>query len=143
MIVESPEIQNRRCADRFAPTAGYSRVVIRPEGSSQTELKPEQMKFAVADGHGELEGHAYDISLNGLRFELDTPLHEGDQIGVELHLPGLNHSIKSTARVVRVFDEDGDPGPRRMAATFKSFDSPSDATRLSRHLGIGYFGRER
>jgi hypothetical protein len=52
-------------------------------------------------------------------------------------------SIRSKARVVRIFDEDGDHGPRRMAATFQSFHSPLDASRLTTHLGSGYFGPEK
>lgn len=110
------------------------------------EVKPQPGEVGVGtaqDCASGLEGHAYDISLSGLRFELDNALAEGDQVGIELHLPGMHESVKSQARIVRVYDEDGDPGPRRMAASFKSFESPSDAARLSRHLGMGYFGRER
>ena len=121
--------ENRRKADRFAPMTGYTRVVIAPG-----QKTPEQTEF---------EGHAYDVSLSGLRFELDEPLEEGSCVELELHLPGLLNSIRSKARVVRIFDEDGDHGPRRMAATFQSFHSPLDASRLTTHLGSGYFGPEK
>lgn len=120
---------NRRAADRFAPVTGYTRVVIAPEQKTAKNT--------------EFEGHAYDVSLNGLRFELDEPLEEGSSVDIELHLPGLLSSIRSKARVVRIFDEDGDNGPRRMAATFKSFHSPLDASRFTTHLGSGYFGPEK
>ena len=120
---------NRRAADRFAPKTGYSRVVVAIEPTNPN-AKP-------------VEGHAYDVSLNGLRFELDEALEEGELVGIELHLPGLLGSIKSKGRVVRVFDEDGDFGPRRMAVTFQGFDTPLDASRLTTHLGSGYFGPER
>lgn len=121
--------ENRRAADRFAPLTGYTRVVIAPEQKTAQ--------------HTEFEGHAYDVSLSGLRFELDEPLKEGSSIDIELHLPGLLSSIRSKARVVRIFDEDGDNGPRRIAATFQSFHSPLDASRFTAHLGSGYFGLEK
>lgn len=117
---------NRRAADRFAPKTGYSRVVVAPV---QSEVKEPPF-----------EGHAYDVSLSGLRFELDEPLKEGTLIDIELHLPGLLGSIRTKGRVVRILDEDGDDGPRRMAATFQAFDSPLDASRLTTHLGSGYYG---
>lgn len=126
---------NRRAADRFAPVVGYSRVVIVPDG---VEVKPSD-----SAEHSPFEGHAYDVSLNGLRFELDEPLEEGTNVDVELHLPGLLRSIRSKGRVVRVFDEDGDQGPKRMAVTFQSFENPADASRLTAHLGSGFFGSER
>lgn len=126
---------NRRAADRFAPAVGYSRVVIVPDGTTVPECNE--------CGDSPFEGHAYDVSLNGLRFELDEPLEEGTVVGVELHLPGLLRSIRSKGRVVRVFDEDGDSGPKRMAVTFQSFDTPVDACRLTAHLGSGFFGHER
>ena len=121
--------ENRRAADRFAPMIGYTRVVIAPE-----QKTPKHIEF---------EGHAYDVSLTGLRFELDEPLEEGSSVEIELHLPGLLTSIRSKARVVRIFDEDGDHGPRRMAATFQGFHSALDASRLTTHLGSGYFGCEK
>jgi len=133
-MVETIE-DNRRAADRFAPKTGYSRVVIVPEVK-----KPDS---ANSPDSANLEGHAYDVSLNGLRFELDEPLEEGSSVEIELHLPGLLNSIRTKGRIVRVFDEDGDPGPRRMAMTFQGFHTPLDASRLTTHLGGGYFGPEK
>lgn len=127
-MVETIE-DNRRAADRFAPKTGYSRVVIVPK-----QPKPDSV---------EVEGHAYDVSLNGLRFELDEPLQEGSSVEVEIHLPGLLTSIRTKGRIVRVFDEDGDSGPRRMAMTFQGFHTPLDASRLTTHLGGGYYGPEK
>ena len=120
---------DRRAADRFAPQVGYSRVVVSVD-------KPNR-------SHNAFEGHAYDVSLNGLRFELDEPLEEGTPIEVELHLPGLLQSIRSTGRVVRVLDELEEAGPQRMAVAFRSFSSPLDASRLTKHLESGFFGPER
>ncbi|MSR44847.1 MAG: PilZ domain-containing protein [Phycisphaerales bacterium] len=129
VIVFDNNDDNRRAADRFAPPTGYTRVVIAPDTKDAPPAR--------------FEGHAYDISLSGLRFELDEPLEEGEHVIVELHLPGLLRSIRSSARVVRLLDEDGDAGPRRMAATFHAFETPTDASRLTTHLGSGYFGPER
>lgn len=129
MVMIPQSAADRRAADRFAPQVGYSRVVVSVD-------KPNR-------SHNAFEGHAYDVSLNGLRFELDEPLEEGTPIEVELHLPGLLQSIRSTGRVVRVLDELEEAGPQRMAVAFRSFSSPLDASRLTKHLESGFFGPER
>jgi hypothetical protein len=129
MVMIPQSAADRRAADRFAPQVGYSRVVVSVD-------KPNR-------SHNAFEGHAYDVSLNGLRFELDEPLEEGTPIEVELHLPGLLQSIRSTGRVVRVLDEFEEAGPQRMAVAFRSFSSPLDASRLTKHLASGFFGPER
>jgi hypothetical protein len=129
MVMIPQSAADRRAADRFAPQVGYSRVVVSVD-------KPNR-------SHNAFEGHAYDVSLNGLRFELDEPLEEGTPIEVELHLPGLLQSIRSTGRVVRVLDELEEAGPQRMAVAFRSFSSPLDASRLTKHLASGFFGPER
>jgi hypothetical protein len=129
MVMTPQSAADRRAADRFAPQVGYSRVVVSVD-------KPNR-------SHNAFEGHAYDVSVNGLRFELDEPLEEGTPIEVELHLPGLLQSIRSTGRVVRVLDELEEAGPQRMAVAFRSFSSPLDASRLTKHLASGFFGPER
>jgi len=129
MVMIPQSAADRRSADRFAPQVGYSRVVVSVD-------KPNR-------SHNEFEGHAYDVSVNGLRFELDEPLEEGTPIEVELHLPGMLQSIRSTGRVVRVLDELDEAGPQRMAVAFRSFASPLDASRLTKHLASGFFGPER
>ncbi len=127
--------ENRRTADRFTPGLGYSSVVVASDRDSAgvqgviTEPKPPQV------------GHLYDISVSGVRFELDEPLEEGESIVMSISLPGLSEPILTKGRVVRVYDEDGDPGPRRMAATLRSFADPVDATRLARLLGSGFYNR--
>ena len=109
---------------------GCARVVVRTDGSYSPH--PD------IDTHL-LEGHAYDISVSGVRFELDTALPAGMAVEIELTLPGLVDSVRASARIVRVFDEHDDPGPRRMAAVFTAFATPADARRLAVHLGSGYF----
>jgi len=83
-----------------------------------------------ADGTGpELDGHLYDISEGGARFELDEPLSDGERVSVEITLPGCRKLIAASGKVVRVNDQDDDPGPRRMALMFDSF--ADEATRLA------------
>ena len=107
---------NRRDADRIALTPAYSSVAVMPD-----------------EAESPLDGHVYDISGKGLRFEVDEPLPVGAAIVLELQLPA-GSPIRATARVVRVFDEVDDPGPRRMGAEFTAFDSAIDEARLERLL---------
>lgn len=103
---------NRRDANRVSVTAAYSSVAVTAEGSSEP-----------------LNGHVYDISEKGLRFEVDRALPIGSSIELELIVPP-EESIRVTARVVRVFDEADDPGPRRMGAEFTGFVTAEDEARL-------------
>jgi|GEM_PF-1821504 len=102
---------NRRDANRISVTAAYSSLAV------------------TADGSPQLLGHVYDISEKGLRFEVDQALPIGSAIELEFIVPP-EESIRVTARVVRVYDEADDPGPRRMGAEFTGFGSPSDEARL-------------
>ncbi|MBX3355985.1 MAG: PilZ domain-containing protein [Phycisphaeraceae bacterium] len=103
---------NRRDASRFPVKPAYSSVAVTPN-----------------DGTERLTGHVYDISEKGLRFEVDRALPVGSAIELELIVPP-EESIRVTARVVRVYDEADDPGPRRMGAEFIGFSSPGDEARL-------------
>lgn len=92
------------------------------------------------DGSGDtaaLDGHAYDISLGGMRFELDAALPTGSRVALEVGLPGCPQPIRATARVVRVFSPVDDPGPRRMAVEFETFLGAS-RDMLDRHLAQGW-----
>lgn len=103
---------NRRDASRVPVRAAYSSVAVMHDGSTER-----------------LTGHVYDISEKGLRFEVDRALPVGSSIELELIVPP-EESIRVTARVVRVYDEADDPGPRRMGAEFIGFVSPGDEARL-------------
>lgn len=113
---------NRRRFERFALVPMYTGVRVR----RLTELRID-----------DLDGHVYDVSEQGARIELDEPLIEGDRVAVELTLPGENRDVRVAARVVRVNDEQDDPGPRRIAIEFKAFQSDADRERLIRFLGSG------
>ena len=113
-------ITERRRHDRFTVEPMYSSVTVRR--ISRGVLASEAT-----------EGHVYNVSLGGMRFELDEPLPKGALISIELELPGCDALICATARIVRLFSEIDDPGPRRMAIEFESFAQDSRVT-LERHL---------
>ncbi|MEQ9453232.1 MAG: PilZ domain-containing protein [Phycisphaeraceae bacterium] len=81
-------------------------------------------------------GHIYDISLSGMRFELDSPLPNGQKVEIRGMLPGEHHTtFRATGHVVRQHGaEDNDPGPSRMALSFETFESQIDRRRLSEYL---------
>ena len=75
----------------------------------------------------DIEGHAYDISEGGARFELDKPIAPGTKIAMQITLPNLDdheigpgRSIFVFANVIWIEDED-EPGPYKMAAVFTRF----------------------
>jgi hypothetical protein len=80
-----------------------------------------------------LDGHIYEISLDGMRFELDEPLAGGTRISVAMMLPGCTSAFSAEGCVTRVFDAIDDPGPRRMEMTFDAFVS-GEAERLAAYL---------
>ncbi|MEM1166210.1 MAG: PilZ domain-containing protein [Planctomycetota bacterium] len=91
-------------------------------------------------------GHAYDLSLGGMRFELDRPLEPGSEIGVRIKLPayGLSFAerrpIFAMARVVWVNEDDLEQGgPIRMACVFRAFMQPGDRERIERALRSGRY----
>ncbi len=97
----------------------------------------------IATGVGEdpgleMLGHVYDISEGGVRIELDEPLDPGQKVVLRLEFPGAPAAVQASASVVRVHDDQDDPGPRRMALRFIKFTSGSDRNRL-----VDYIDRER
>lgn len=80
-------------------------------------------------------GYIYDISLNGMRFELDHALEPGAELEVRGMLPGANQiTFRAAGRVVRIHDDPDEPGPVRMAMTFTHFYSDLDELRLNTYL---------
>lgn len=119
--------RERRRHSRFKVTPMYSHVHVRRDG----------------EGRPELDGHLYDISVGGVRFELDEPLDDGERVTIEISLPGCRTLIQATGKVVRVNDADDDPGPRRMALRFDAFADEESRTALARYLGEGWLEQER
>lgn len=96
-----------------------------------------------------LEGHAYDISEGGIRFELDRAIEPGTAVTLRIALPawlagGGRGSepapVEVLANVVWI-DDDGVPGPVRMAAAFTSFSDAADRDRLFGALATGSLRR--
>jgi len=78
-------------------------------------------------------GHIYDVSLSGMRFELDATLDPGAEVEVRVMLPGTGHcTFRASGRVVRLHD--GEFGPCRMAMNFDRFQNPADRARLEAYL---------
>lgn len=93
----------------------------------------------------DIEGHAYDISEGGIRFELDRPVKPGTKIAMQITLPtagdndvGPGRSIFVFATVVWLEDEDV-AGPVRTAAVFNHFARVGDKERLLRYFAAGRF----
>ncbi len=103
-------------------------------------VDPMYSSVAVSRGTRRTDGHVYDVSLGGMRFELDRAVPKGAEIDVEIQLPGCTDAICAKARVVRVFDRIDDPGPRRMAVEFETFAAGSKAM-LERYLGQKWLRR--
>lgn len=124
-------LENRRQHQRFTLPAMYAPVAVR----------------MLSDEHFTHQGHAYDISEGGLRFELDRPIDPGTQVAVQVTLPGPagegdgpGRSVFAFANIVRQQEED-EPGPVRMAAVFSRFAREGDRARLLRQLKSGRFAQ--
>ena len=114
------EAAEARATPRLKVPAMYSLLRARPAGEDQYRWT----------------GHIYDVSLGGMRFELDCALEPGTVIEVRGVLPGRSHVTFSAAgTVVRYHDDHPDLGPARMGMIFQRFSSDSDQTRLTEYLG--------
>ena len=126
---------NRRRHERFATLPMYTSISATPLGQPP------------------LEGHAYDISEAGIRFELDRALPPGSPVTLTIDLPRwLPNPIDNDAPLIEPkpvevnasviwIDDDGVPGPVRMAATFTNFATPLDRERLLDTLAAGALRR--
>ncbi len=124
------DCRDRRIQPRYTLPAMYTAIALRPGDSD---------KFLH-------EGHAYDLSLSGVRFELDHPIAPGTAVGIRIDLPGHSNfggqadarPVYALANVVWIEDED-QPPPFRMAAVFTRFAMDGDGQRLERALGGGRY----
>lgn len=88
-----------------------------------------------------LEGHAYDISERGLRFELDEVPELNEVVAFRLTLPLGDVVVSGIGRVIWVADEADDPGPRRIGLAIEAFENEDDAARLVWLFGSGALRR--
>ena len=78
-------------------------------------------------------GHLYDVSMVGMRFELDEPIKTGEQLQVRAMLPGKEHvTIRVEGRVARMHDDEA--GPVRMGLLIERFLGPHDRRKLTAYL---------
>ncbi|MBL8875344.1 MAG: PilZ domain-containing protein [Phycisphaerae bacterium] len=124
---------NRRRFERFALQPMYTPVCVREIDGDASPL----------------EGHAYDVSEGGIRFELDRAVAKGARVTMQITLPTGQGTIESTQggeRSVIVFgnvvwQDDSEPGPVRMALAITSFARLGDRERLLKSLGSGRYLR--
>ncbi len=112
------------------------------------QLEPMYTPLAMSPGSDatfENEGHAYDISEGGVRFEAESPVAPGTSVQMRITLPIINeHELETnrtvlvTANVVWLEDED-EPGPYKMAAVFTHFAKAGDRDRLLRQFASGRY----
>jgi hypothetical protein len=120
---------DRRRFTRYQLPSMYSRIMVRP-------LDSDEFLW---------EGHAYDISRGGIRFELDSGVEPGTQVAVRIDLPQTT-SERSTARrsvfafanVIWMSDPD-ECGPVRLAAAFTRFAREGDEEQLHARLSQGRY----
>lgn len=117
------QLLNRRKYERFDVAPMYTAVAVR----------------LLPSGEGILEGHVYDLSEGGAKFELDEPLEPGAKVLMQITLPGGDgesggRSIFVFAEVVWDGWDEDEPGPVRMAAAFTRFGGAEDRDRLLRFL---------
>ena len=120
---------NRRRFERFALRPMYTPVAVRLMDNEQFTL----------------EGHAYDISEGGIRFELDHPIAPGTPIAMQITLPtsqgdiGPGRSVFVMGNVVWI--DDSEPGPVQMALVITRFARLGDRERLLKRLSSGTYAR--
>lgn len=133
--------QDRREYDRFTVDPMYSAVAVTPVASTRTRRKGASASASPsAPAATPAEGHVYEVSLGGMRFELDEPFENGSRVSVEVSLPGCLTPIRAEGPIVRVFDAEDDPGPRRMVVEFETFAIGARET-LERYLGQKWLRR--
>jgi len=120
---------DRRRDDRYTLPPMYSRVLVRP-------LDCDEFIW---------DGHAYDISKGGVRFELDQAVEPGTPVAMRIDLPRAPISRSTDRRAIFVIanvvwiEEDDEPGPVRMAAVFSRFAREDDERRLFESLQTGRY----
>lgn len=80
-------------------------------------------------------GHIYDVSLGGVRFELDAPVAPGTELEIRGMLPGTGHTtFRAVGKVVRIHSDANEHGPCIMGLQFMAFQSPMDRHRLAQYI---------
>lgn len=122
---------DRRQHPRYVLPSMYTEVALRP-------LRSNTFDFS---------GHAYDLSIGGMRFEMDRPVEPASDVAVKIILPTAlgavltaPRAIFAMARVVWVNMDDVEMGgPVRMACVFRRFTRPGDEERIRHALSSGRY----
>ncbi|MCC6321582.1 MAG: PilZ domain-containing protein [Phycisphaerales bacterium] len=120
----------------------FPRFVLEP---MYTPLAVRTLEGDQPVGAFDIEGHAYDISEGGARFELDRPLKPGTRVAMQITLPSISDSDIGPGRSILVFanvvwlDEDDQIPPYRMAVVFTHFARAGDRDRLVRQFASGRY----
>lgn len=115
----SPKVAEARQHPRLKLAPMYTLLRAKPAGES---------KYVWT-------GYIYDISISGMRFELDQPLEPGTEIEVRGMLPAGKHTtFRATGKIVRVHDDEPAHGPVRMAMHFDEFVREHEHQRLADYL---------
>lgn len=121
--------QDRRKFDRYELPAMYTRISIR-------SLDKDEFEW---------DGHAYDISRGGVRFELDRGFEPGTPVVMRIDLPRAHVERSTEHRSVFVFanivwlEDDDQPGPVKMAAVFSRFARRGDEGLLLKRICSGRY----
>ena len=111
--------KSRRTEPRLKMPTMYTLVRVRVPG----------------DEHYRWIGHIYDLSLSGMRFEIDEALAPGTEVEIRAMLPGHRHTIfRATGQIVRQHDDHPGIAPVRMAMRFDRFHNSIDHYRLANYL---------
>ncbi|MEX0652839.1 MAG: PilZ domain-containing protein [Phycisphaeraceae bacterium] len=122
------------------PAAPLARIA---EHRAQPRLKVPAMYTLLrarltGDERYRWTGYIYDISLDGMRFELDEAVEPGTELEFRAMLPGQSQVMfRAAGRIVRLHDHEPDErtqGPVRMGMHFDRFVSLIDHRRLRDYL---------
>ena len=121
---------NRRRFERFTLQPAYTPVVVRT-------LDQEALT---------LEGHSYDLSEGGLKFEVDREIKAGTPVSIQITVPAPLAQATGASRTVTalgtiVWSDTEEPGPVVTGAVFTCFPRDGEKEGLLRHLGAGILRR--
>lgn len=106
---------NLRAHPRRSVPAMYSLVRVKPKGAKRYPWT----------------GYVYDVSLGGMRFELDDKLEPGTEVEVRAMIPfDRQMTINATGTVVRMHDDSDEVGPVRMGLNFTEFKTDNDRRKV-------------
>ncbi|WP_432797113.1 PilZ domain-containing protein [Poriferisphaera sp. WC338] len=91
---------------------------------------------AIGSKHYNRTGHIYDISMSGMRFELDFPIDPGSKVEVRVMLPGSSQlTFSAIGTIIRIHEDDQPQfGPSRMGLTFDEFGSIAERHKLQTYI---------